>query len=235
MRIRTVKPDFFLDEQLCARPPLERILFEGLWCLADREGRLEDRPLKIKAMVLPYDDCDVAAMLDSLGERLFILRYEVDGRKYIQVRTFSKHQRPNIRESKSEIPAPPQFARARTRTHVQGNGEREREREWNNTPPTPPASAVGNDGAGASTPAGDPEASAPLDDLTRVLRAIGERFPNIATEQHTQRAVKRRLRVQPADAIIGQVAKWPSRWDELPDWVLSREARQHARKLAGQG
>jgi hypothetical protein len=33
-----------------------RLLFTGLWCLADREGRLEDRPAEIKAEIFSYDD-----------------------------------------------------------------------------------------------------------------------------------------------------------------------------------
>jgi len=36
---------------------LARLLYPGLWMLADREGRLEDRPLRIKAEILPYDTC----------------------------------------------------------------------------------------------------------------------------------------------------------------------------------
>ena len=48
MRARNIKPGFFRDEQLMQVPPLGRILFAGLWCLADREGRLPDRPAQIK-------------------------------------------------------------------------------------------------------------------------------------------------------------------------------------------
>lgn len=135
MRIRSIKPDFFIDEDICSRPPLERLLFQALWLQADREGRLEDKPGKIKAQALPYDECDVDQMLDNLAAARFILRYEVQGCKYIQVRTFEKHQRPNTREAQSSIPAPPNKpvrSRARTRTHVHAQAEgkgREGERE----------------------------------------------------------------------------------------------------------
>ncbi len=105
-RIRTVKPEFFLDEELAQHPPLERLLFEGLWCLADRDGRLEDRPSRIKAQILPYDDCDVEGMLASLAADGFIERYEVRGRHLISVPAFGRHQRPNHREPPSTLPGP---------------------------------------------------------------------------------------------------------------------------------
>lgn len=106
MRARNIKPGFFINEVLAEVEPLGRILFIGLWSLADREGRLEDRPRRIKAEVLPYDDCDVDALLDNLARRDFILRYQVDGNRYIQVANFDKHQRPHQNEKESEIPAP---------------------------------------------------------------------------------------------------------------------------------
>lgn len=106
-RIRSIKPGYFTNDQLAEVDPLGRILFAGLWCHADRAGRLEDRPRKIKAEVLPYDDCDVDAMLCVLAGKQFIIRYEVAGVRYIQVANFEKHQTPNIKEIASTIPPPP--------------------------------------------------------------------------------------------------------------------------------
>lgn len=99
-----LKPSFFVNEELAALGPLCRLLFQGLWCLADREGRLEDRPRRIKAEVLPYDDCDVNRYLDDLAETGFIERYEVDGQALIQVVKFRKHQTPHIKEAASTLP-----------------------------------------------------------------------------------------------------------------------------------
>jgi len=106
-RTRDLKHAFFLDEELAKQPPLGRILFEGLWTIADRMGRLEDRPVRIKIQVLPFDDCDADELLNGLAEARFILRYEVAGRRYIQIRSFSRHQRPHPREQESAIPPPP--------------------------------------------------------------------------------------------------------------------------------
>jgi hypothetical protein len=47
-RARNIKPAFFKNEQLVELGMSTRLLFIGLWCLADREGRLEDRPKRIK-------------------------------------------------------------------------------------------------------------------------------------------------------------------------------------------
>lgn len=106
-RARNIKPSFFTDDELAEQPPLARLLFQALWCIADREGRLEDRPKRIQAVALPYDKCNVDTLLGSLHEARFIIRYEVDGRKFIQIRQFLKHQDPHYKEKPSEIPPPP--------------------------------------------------------------------------------------------------------------------------------
>ena len=62
MRIRTIKPEFFLHEGLfeaerAAKLPL-RLAFSGLWCAADREGRFKREPRRLGVQVLPYDSVD---------------------------------------------------------------------------------------------------------------------------------------------------------------------------------
>lgn len=105
-RMRTLKPSFFSNDQLAEVHPLGRLLFQGLWCMADREGRLEDRPKRIKAEILPYDTCNIERLLDDLKARSFILRYEIGEDRFIQVVNFAKHQNPHVKEPPSTIPAP---------------------------------------------------------------------------------------------------------------------------------
>ncbi len=105
-RLRTIKPGFFLNDLLSECQPLARLLFAGLWTIADREGRLEDRPKRIGAECLPYDDCDIEALLDELAAPGFIVRYEVDGQPYIAVPAWKKHQCPHKTEAPSRIPPP---------------------------------------------------------------------------------------------------------------------------------
>ena len=105
-RLRTLKPGFFLDELLAECDPLARLLYAGLWTIADRDGRLEDRPRRIKAECLPYDDCDADVLLEQLARRGFIVRYTIGEDRFIAVPTWSKHQHPHVKEPASTIPAP---------------------------------------------------------------------------------------------------------------------------------
>lgn len=75
--------------------------------MADRAGRLEDRPQRIKVEVLPYDNCDIETLLDSLEDLPdpFVKRYEVGGKRYIQVISAPAHFNPHPNEKHSEIPA----------------------------------------------------------------------------------------------------------------------------------
>lgn len=105
-RIRTIKPELFLHETLAELSFQARYLFIGLFTQADRRGRLEDRPKRLKASLLPYDEVDVAALLDGLHESGFIIRYQVDNLRLIQIVSFEKHQRINGDEAKAESKYP---------------------------------------------------------------------------------------------------------------------------------
>lgn len=128
-RMRNLKPSFFKDEDLCELPALCRILFEGLWCLADKNGNLEDRPRFIKIEVLPYDDCDVVEMLGRLEAAGFVRRYRVADKDYLSVLNFRKHQRISGAEAKNEaaFPLPPEKSTENTREaptkHQRSGGE----------------------------------------------------------------------------------------------------------------
>lgn len=110
-RTRNLKPAFFKNEDLAECDPVVRLLFAGLWTLADREGRLEYRPKRIRAELFPYDAFDVAGMLDQLAARGFIRPYEVDGQKYLEIPTFLTHQHPHPSE-KTSCPPPSEVATA---------------------------------------------------------------------------------------------------------------------------
>jgi len=111
-RRRTLSPEFFSDEDLATLPFEARLLYAGLWCYADKEGRLEDRPKYLKAMLFPYDRLDVEKLLTHLATpqnpdrpgKVFIRRYQVDGRQLIDIPEFSKHQSPHHTEHNSRLP-----------------------------------------------------------------------------------------------------------------------------------
>lgn len=116
-RARNIKPAIFRNEVLGVSDPLHTLLFQSLWLLADREGRLEDRPIRIKADTFPYrEGIDIDAMLTWLHDNGFIIRYDsrnyasASGKnashsRFIQIVNFLKHQNPHRNEAESIIPA----------------------------------------------------------------------------------------------------------------------------------
>jgi hypothetical protein len=103
-RSRNIKPGFFKNEVLASLPAFTRLLFAGIWTLADREGRLEDRPMRMKMELFPCDNVNVEEMLQQLEGGGFIKRYEVNGEKLVQVLAWSKHQNPHHTEKASTYP-----------------------------------------------------------------------------------------------------------------------------------
>jgi len=103
-RARNIKPGFFTNDQLAELPALTRLFFAGLWTVCDRAGRVEDRPKKIKAEVMPYDAMDPDQALEDLCKAGFIARYEAEGVRVIQVLTWDKHQNPHVKEAASTLP-----------------------------------------------------------------------------------------------------------------------------------
>jgi len=107
----------FRNEVLGTADPLYTLLFQSLWMIADREGRLEDRPMRIKADTFPYrEGIDIDAMLTWLHDHGFIVRYHsrknpsdsgnyASDSRFIQIVNFLKHQNPHRNEAESIIPA----------------------------------------------------------------------------------------------------------------------------------
>lgn len=105
-RARNIKPALFKNEVLGVADPMLTLLFEGLWLLADKAGRLEDRPLRIKGELFPYrDGLDIEGLLSWLTAEGFIVRYTAGGKRFIQVENFDKHQNPHRNEPESVIPS----------------------------------------------------------------------------------------------------------------------------------
>lgn len=105
-RARNIKPAFFTNDELSELPPLARLLFIGLWTIADYKGCFEYKPKRLKVQLLPYDDCDIEQLLSALDKSRFISIYSVQGQAYGKVLNFNKHQNPhkNEKEKGSDIP-----------------------------------------------------------------------------------------------------------------------------------
>ena len=100
-----------------------RLLFIGLWTLADKSGRLEYRPKRIKMQIFPGDNVDVTVGLTLLDRDGFVKLYTVDDQQYIQVSNWDKHQAPHHTEKKSTLPGPGcnGALTVNSRNHLRGN------------------------------------------------------------------------------------------------------------------
>jgi hypothetical protein len=103
-RSRNIKPGFFRNADLAELAFEARILFIGLWTIADRDGRLEDRPKQIKIEIFPADNVDCDSVIDDLARVGVVDRYEVGGKRYLHIVNFHKHQNPHMDEKPSTIP-----------------------------------------------------------------------------------------------------------------------------------
>jgi len=106
-RTRLIHPGAPQEEDVANLSVHARLTWAYLPCHADREGRLKDSPFSLKLAILPSDSVDMDAILGELAKAGFISRYSVDGRKYVQIRSFSKYQKPHQNEAASEIPSEP--------------------------------------------------------------------------------------------------------------------------------
>lgn len=118
-RIRSVKPEFWTDEDLADLPRDARLLYIGLWNLSDEQGRLRGDARYIKGQLFPYDDDLPPAMLDVLLDALAaarkVVRYESASRSYLFLPTLARHQRLESDKVESKLPAPPDFSQSQSR------------------------------------------------------------------------------------------------------------------------
>lgn len=105
-RSRNIKPSFFTNDELAENCPLTRLLFIGLWTEADHNGNIEWRCKRLKAKLLPYDECNLEQLAINLDKSGFIRFYSDGDRIYLNVCNFNIHQNPhkNEREKGTSIP-----------------------------------------------------------------------------------------------------------------------------------
>lgn len=143
-RARNLKPGFFSNEDLaeCSFPA--RLCFAGLWTLADREGRLENRPKRIKGELFRFDSIEVEPLLDELEAHGFVERYRIDGASFIQILMFKKHQTPHYSEKPSVIKPPPlRESKAHQGTESSGHEDPDAAENSKRTPGVDPPSRGG--------------------------------------------------------------------------------------------
>lgn len=109
-RMRSIKPEYWADEDIAALPRDARLLYIGLWNLADEHGRLRGDPRYVKGQLFPYDDdlmpSAVDALLDALAAAGKVVRYRSGGGRYLFLPKLAKHQRLDAEKVPSRLPCP---------------------------------------------------------------------------------------------------------------------------------
>lgn len=104
---RILKESICTSETIAELTPFEETFFYRLIVSCDDFGRFDARPAILKGRLFPLADVTIKAIQSALSKlsTVGILElYEVEGRGYLQLCTWSKHQQ--TRASKSKYPPP---------------------------------------------------------------------------------------------------------------------------------
>ena len=123
---RMIYQDFFEDDYFGIAEPLMRLTWIGLiTAVADDQGRVLDNSSLIKSKVFVYDRNVNEAMIDEwlckLDNAGKIIRYEIEGKRLIQIVNWWSYQTPAW-ANRSKYPAPKEWT-DRVRCHVSGNNQ----------------------------------------------------------------------------------------------------------------
>ncbi|QCR53221.1 hypothetical protein C1N80_06250 [Brachybacterium sp. SGAir0954] len=111
MRIRSIRPEFWSSEDIAAMDWTTRLVFIGLWSYVDDNGVGRDVEKLIVADLFPLEDdprdtlATVSRSLARLSEGGQITRYTLEGRPYLHITAWTKHQRID-KAAKSRYPLP---------------------------------------------------------------------------------------------------------------------------------
>jgi hypothetical protein len=199
VRARNLRPDFFSNDRLGQCTPLARLLYLSLSCQADKSGRLEDRPLQIRARGLPFDNCDCDAMLTELAAAGLIVRYDVNGLKLIEIHNFENDHNPHPNEKESDLPG---CDSGEIATCPDKSGKIATNREKQCTAPADPS------------PSPDPIKRAP-DPAWPGFDKFCDAYPRKTAKVQAQAAWKK---LRPDDALLGQILKAIKRQKQSPQW-----------------
>lgn len=106
---RIIKESICTSNEIDALKPEEEILFYRIIVNCDDFGRMDARLPILRAKCFPLridtvKDKDIKAWMNTLIKQGLIFIYEVDGKEYLQMSTWEKHQQ--IRAKRSKYPAP---------------------------------------------------------------------------------------------------------------------------------
>ena len=113
-RIRTIKPEFWEDEDIGKLPIPCRLFFIGCWNFADDYGVIKANAALLKSQIFPYDEnlrvSEIKKWIGALVDARMLIPIILDGGKkrpaeesYYVIRTFRSHQVLDKRYDKSYI------------------------------------------------------------------------------------------------------------------------------------
>jgi hypothetical protein len=187
-RIRSIKPEFFANEDLARCSPMARLLAIAVLQLADGKGRFRWIGIQVQAHAFPFDeDVEIEALAAELEAIGYLRRYRVNGRTYADIPTFERHQRLQSKEiaQGSNLPAYPEQDEEIPGTHPGAFPERTEVRPRNATEEEreEEGKRKGKDSARSRGPT-DPPDEIPITDAMREWFAE-KRFPG-TPEQHAE-------------------------------------------------
>lgn len=104
-RIRSVKPEWLLDERMALASSEARVLSIALILLADDYGNGRAGRIQLAGQVFPGKPLEtLAKALEELAT-WFVTLYEVDGQHYFSIRGWAKHQKVD-KPGKPRVPLP---------------------------------------------------------------------------------------------------------------------------------
>lgn len=218
-RIRSVHPKICESEDLVDVPAEVERTFVRLWTHCDDDGRAKDNPRLIKAAIYPLLD-DMTALvvddhLDELAKRDLIVRYEVEGVRYLSIPSWGRWQHPQKKRT-SEIPAPDDAAPVDVRDQgdsptrqapeglvpVVGVGEGEGVGEETPVPPEPSTALE------LVAPDVSPSATDPASQVFEAwIEAAGKTGRTVLTPER-RRLIQKQLKNYPLADVIDAVRGW---------------------------
>lgn len=107
-RKRMIDPSIWINEDFGTLTNLAKLVFIGLFSIADDEGRGKASPAYIKAVLFPYNDdlrvADIEKALSEISSKMSVIFYSCDENKYYTLTSWNKWQKID-KPSESSIPA----------------------------------------------------------------------------------------------------------------------------------
>lgn len=222
--MRSVKPEFFQDQDFAVEVPDRdaRLLYIGLWGLADEHGRLRGDAQHLKGQLFAYDDDLTPDVIDKLVDVLEqtgrAVRYWVRSSVYLFLPKLAEHQRLEPSKVPSRLPEPPAELLEQSSEKITD----ESARDANKSAPKHAASSrlhvAGQRGAD------NPAPSAAVQKATRLIVDAAAVTPELAAEVVQAIARERKPRNLPGLVSIIIAANDLGEWFPKAEAALRKQA-----------